>query len=329
MQACVLRCWHQPTAPLCTYAKGLGFRSLDRLPRVIYISPLSDQMGHAHSPAPSVHCPRASTSIPTRPPEGTCPVQLTGAVTRRAATSAVGGLSMAHHVQWKGAKKVRSPLLISNCSPVRAFAPRVAGGCPSRTVPRDNRGRFQPRGLHAGARKTDRRPPRVQHRKNRPRKASLSDINRAAPPYNPDTMAEVRKLGPAWTAIGQVSSTVVRLPARRSHPFWADCCWMSWESERERLQCRRGGGRRGESALGKLFDFRYPLAYGGGSSFEGTRVRWGNLNAGGYGSQYRVAKFHLKSNSFPVCPSGRCPAGVLAGSPARAEHCSPCWAIDE
>ncbi|KAJ1484058.1 hypothetical protein T484DRAFT_1948700 [Baffinella frigidus] len=91
------------------------------------------------------------------------PALFSGSCARRAATSAVGGLSMAHHVQFKGAKK---------------------------------------------------------HRKNRPRKASLADINRAAPPYNPDTMAEVRKLGPAWTAIGQTDMSKYVKLERNGNTFY-------------------------------------------------------------------------------------------------------------
>lgn len=91
--------------------------------------------------------------------------------------------------------------------------------------------RRQPRSLNVGDWDTERRPPCVQHRKNRPRKASLADINRAAPPYNPDTMAEVRKLGPAWTAIGQVT-TIFRPPAR--FPSWSGGVLLDELAERGR-----------------------------------------------------------------------------------------------
>mmetsp|Transcript_2909 Transcript_2909/g.6818 ORF Transcript_2909/g.6818 Transcript_2909/m.6818 type:complete len:125 (+) Transcript_2909:61-435(+) len=41
-----------------------------------------------------------------------------------------------------------------------------------------------------------------KHRKNRPRKSRPSDMNRAAPPFNPDPMSEARQSLPEFEAAG-------------------------------------------------------------------------------------------------------------------------------
>lgn len=156
-------------------------------------------------------------------------LQFSGAVRR---SSVAGGLRMAHHVQFKGAKKVGSPGPITRggCCCAILFICLVRG-----TILASWASYRVCLTCLARMLRTSDRAIVDQARKNRPRKSCPSDINRKAPSYNPDTMAEVRAAGPAWTAIGQVGHAffpfeVVTCSVRhRRACVLFLCCSAIWE----------------------------------------------------------------------------------------------------